>query len=142
MYEESRIELYDYLESLFTEVSENVYPMHKPEELTESDTQDGFIVINVDDIQDASEFKRSAFGWTRAYVSCYIPHMSRGRLNKPLYKQFEDGVNEVIKNASEDNDGQYWIDEESILSMDDNDDSNADNAYSMFIKSFMVFINE
>lgn len=142
MYEESRIELYDYLENLFTEVTENVYPMHKPEELTKSDTEEGFIVITVDNIRDASEFKRSAFGWARAYVKCYIPHMSRGRLNKPLYESFEDGVNDVIQSATEDNGGQYWIDEDSILSMDDNDDSNADNAYSMFVKSFIVFISE
>ena len=142
MYEESRLEIYNYVESLLTEVSENVYPMHKPEELTDSDTEDGFIVINVDEINDASEFKRSAFGWASVYVSCYVPHMSRGRLDKDKYEQFESGVNDAIDAATEDNTGSYWIDDGSVLSMDDNDDSNADNAYSMFIKSFIVFINE
>ena len=142
MYEESRLGIYNYVESLLTEVSENVYPMHKPEELTDSDTEDGFIVINVDEINDASEFKRSAFGWARVYVSCYVPHMSRGRLDKDKYEQFESGVNDAIDAATEDNTGSYWIDDGSVLSMDDNDDSNADNAYRMFIKSFIVFINE
>ena len=110
MIDESRIGIYNYVYGLlYGTVSENVYSMNEPQELTDSDTQDGFI---------------------------------RGRLDKAKYKTFEDGINTVI-NAEIDNgtNEHYTIESDGILSMDSNKDTNANNAYYMFVKSFIVTIN-
>ena len=144
MYDDSRIGIYRYVESLLTtNVTENVYLMNEPQELTQSDTEDGFIVIRVGDFNDASEFDGEAYGWARVFVEAYIPPITRGRLNISKYEQFEDGINLVIKNAAETHsNGLYWIKSDSVLSMDGNDESNANNAYYMFVKSFIVMVEQ
>lgn len=143
MIDESRIDIYDYLYNLFYgEVTENVYSMREPQELTKSDTTDGFIVINVGDLNDESEFTCQTYGWARVYVRAFIPPLSRGRLDYTKYKLFEDAINDVIDEASNDNIGKYHIQEGSILSMDGDESSNANNTYFTFIKSFIVTIEE
>jgi hypothetical protein len=148
MVNDSRMGIYEYVESLLVihdnkGVTDNVYLMNEPQELTQSDTEDGFIVIRVGDLNDASEFQGEAYGWARVFVQCYVPPITRGRLDKSKYKAFEDSINEVIKDAStNDNQGTYWIQGDSVLSMDSNDDNNANNAYYMFVKSFIVMIDE
>lgn len=137
----SRIDLYDYLYNIFYDVvTKNVYSMRVPQELTKSDTTDGFIVIRVGGINDESEFSEQAYGWARCYVQAYIPQASRGRLNTEKYKAYEDGINAIIKLAAEDNQGEYNIEEGSIISTDEDEVSNANNAYFTFIKSFIVTI--
>ena len=49
MLNDSRISIYRYVENILTSVTENVYLMNEPQELTQSDTEDGFIVIRVGD---------------------------------------------------------------------------------------------
>lgn len=143
MVDDSRIGVYDYLEEIFTSVTENVYLMDEPQELTQSDTEDGFVVISLGDMVDASEFQGSTYGMIRAYVRCYVPPMTRGRLNKELYKKFEDDINAVVKLASEsDNQYKYWIETESFISADLGDDSNKDNAFFVFVKSFIVVVDD
>lgn len=142
MVEESRMDIYAYLEGILTSVTENVYLMDEPQELTQSDTEDGFIVISLGDVVDASEFNGSAFGMVRAYVRCYVPPITRGRLDVDKYKVFEDDINAAIKLASEDNTGTYWIQPDSFISADMGENSNANNAYYVFVKSFVVMVDD
>lgn len=143
MVEESRIAVYEYLSGILESVSENVYLMDEPKELTDSDTMDGFIVISLDDAVDASEFHGNTYGYVRAYVRCYVPPMSRGRLDIEKYKTFEDSTNAAINAASSDSrDGTYWIYPDSIISADLGEHSNAGNTYLTFVKSFIVVIDK
>jgi len=142
MVNESRMGIYEYVENILTSITENVYLMEEPQELTEDDATNGFIVVTVGDLLDASEFKYSAFGYARVYIRCYVPPISRGRLDVAKYKQFEDDINAAIDLATEsDNNGTYWIDEDSIISSDGKDEGNANNTYYMFIKSFVVVVD-
>lgn len=142
MFNESRIDLYDYISGIFSDVSENIYKMKIPQELTESDTTDGFIVVYLGDIYDDSEFLKQAYGDVRVVVSAYIPLKSRGRLNKELYKAFESGINEALDNEiSNGNSEHYTIQDDGILSMDDIEDNNANNSYSVYTKTFIVTVH-
>lgn len=142
MFNESRIDLYDYISGIFNSVSENIYKMKIPQELTESDTTDGFIVVYLGDIYDDSEFLKQAYGDVRVVVSAYIPLKSRGRLNKELYKAFESGINEALDNEiSNGNSEHYTIQDDGILSMDDIEDNNANNSYSVYTKTFIVTVH-
>lgn len=143
MLKDSRIDIYDYLYGLFYQVvSNNVYRMTPPQELTESDVADGFIVIGLGDINDASEFSKQAYGWSRAFVEVYVPPKSRGRLDKVKYKTLEDALNTAIDNeiATPTND-TYGIESDSVVSMD-GDGGLANNSFNVFIKSFVVFIDK
>lgn len=143
MVNESRIDIYDYLYSLFYNVvTKNVYSMNEPQELSQSDTTDGFIVIRVGNINDESEFELQTYGWVRCYVEAYIPPTSRGRLDISRYRQFENAINDVIRQAMTNNDGTYWIQGDSVISMDSNEMDNPNNAYYMFVKSFIVNIED
>lgn len=142
MINESRIDLYDYICGIFSNVSENIYKMKIPQELTESDATDGFIVVYLGDIYDDSEFLKQAYGDVRVIVSAYIPLKSRGRLNKELYSAFESGINEAIDNEILNGDNEHYaIQDDGILSMDDVEDNNANNSFSVYMKSFVVTIN-
>lgn len=143
MLNESRIDIYNYLYTLFFgTVTENVYSMNEPQELLGDDTKNGFIVLHVDDIYDDSEFSGQAYGWARCYVEAFVPPIQRGRLDIDKYQEFEDGINAVIKLATEDNSGTYYIQEGSVLSSDANETTNANNIYFSFIKSFIVVIDK
>lgn len=143
MFNESRIDIYDYLYNLFYDVvTTNVYSMREPQELTASDTNDGFIVIIVGNLNDASEFTRETYGWVRCFVEAFVPPTTRGRLDYDKYSEFEQSINDVIHNAAQDTSGAYQIQEDSVLSMDSEETSNANNSYFTFIKSFIVNINE
>lgn len=139
MIDESRIGIYDYLYNLlYGVVSNNVYQMREPQELTQSDTTDGFIVIRVGEINDASEFTGETYAWARCYIEVFVPPMSRGRLNHAKYSAFESAINSVIQSEAQRSDGTYSIDERNVLSVDDMESSNANNSYHTFIKSFLV----
>lgn len=142
MFNESRIDLYDYISGIFSDVSENIYKMKIPQELTESDTTEGFIVVYLGYIYDDSEFLKEAYGDVRVVVSAYIPLKSRGRLNKELYKAFESGINEALDNEIlNGNSEHYTIQDDGILSMDDIEDNNANNSYSVYTKTFVVTVH-
>ena len=143
MIKESRIGIYNYIyDLLYGVVTENVYSMNEPQDLTDSDITDGFVVIRVDDIYDESEFRGYTYGWVRVFVEAYIPPKSRGRLDKTKYKAMEDALTNTI-NSEIDNPTSsiYAIQDSGILSMDDNVDTNADNIFYTFIKSFIVTID-
>ena len=138
----SRIDIYDYLYNLlYGVVSENVYDMRVPQELTESDTNDGFLVIHVGSMYDESEFAREAYGRVRCYIEAYIPQISRGRVNHDIYAAMENSISNIIEEQTNVRDGSYYIEDDSILSMEDDEISNANNAYFTFIKSFIVRID-
>lgn len=139
----SRTDIYNYLHGLLVgTVSDNIYPMRVPQELTDSDTRDGFIVINVGYLIDEGEFDCEAYGSVRCYVEAFIPPKSRGRLNDKLFKQYEDGINAVIDEASLTREGDYYIEKGSVISLDATESSTADNTYFTFIKSFIVIIDK
>lgn len=141
MLNESRSDIYDYLYNLFYGVvTENVYEMRVPQELTDSDTENGFLVIHVGNLIDESEFTGQAFGEVRCFVEAYIPQISRGRVNHDIYALMENSILEVIKQASAVRDGTYHVEEDTLLSTDGDDTSNAGNSYFTFIKSFIVNI--
>jgi len=139
MINDSRIDIYDYLSGLMKQVSENVYAMAEPTETTESDVDDGFIVIRVGTLNDDSEFSCETYLWSRCYVTAYVPKKTRGRLNKTLYSTFENGINTIIKNEqSENHDGQYFIVPDTTISMDDDETAQKGNQFHVFTKSFIV----
>ena len=143
MFNESRIDIYNYLYTLFYgTVTENVYSMNEPQELTKSDTSDGFIVLHVGNLIDESEFSLDAFGQVRCYVEAFIPPISRGRLDVEKYKAFEDGINAVIKEAMDSSEGTYYIQSDSVISLDAEETNNTNNTYFTFIKSFIVVVDE
>ena len=143
MVNNSRIDIYDYLKMLFSSVSENIYSMTVPTDNTTDDTEHGFLVTRVGSINDESEFDEQAYGWVRCYVSAYVPKKTRGRLNKDLYKSFEDGITDVIKNAMRTgNTSAYYVIEDKILSLDDDEATVKGNQYHVFIKSFKVAIDQ
>lgn len=142
MFNESRIDIYDFLYGLFyNTVTRNVYRMGEPTENTESDTTDGFITLRVGVLNDDSEFYGDAYGWARCYVTAYIPKKSKGRLDSEKYKYFEDNINLVVKLASEDRNGDYFILKDSELSADDDEISQKGNQYHVYRKSFVVVTN-
>ena len=143
MVNESRIDIYDYLYNLlFGVVSENVYDMQVPTELTESDTKDGFLVIHVGSMVDESEFDGQAYGRVRCFIEAFIPSVSRGRMNHDIYAMFENSINQIIKEQSETDDGEYYIEKDSLISADDIEGSDDNNSYFSFIKSFIVVIDK
>lgn len=143
MLDKSRIKIYDYLYNLLYDVvTKNVYSMNPPQELTKSDAEDGFIVINVGDIHDASEFSCEAYGFARCYLTAYVPPITRGRLDYTKYETFENSINDVIENATSDSDGTYYIEDGSVLSMDNDETTNANNQFFIFVRSFVVNINK
>ena len=139
----SRIPIYDFLAEVFAGVTENIYSMTLPTETTKEDIANGFIVTNVGNINNESEFEGKAYGWVRCTVTAYISKKTRGRLNKTLYKSYEEGITAAIKaHAGRVNDGDYYIMEDSVLSMDDNENTVKGNQYHAFIKSFVVVIDQ
>lgn len=142
MLNDSRIDIYDYLANKMKAVTANVYSMGEPMENTSEDVDEGFLVIRVGDLNDNSEFSLNAYAQTRCYVTAYVPKKTRGRLNKTLYKDFETKINNVIKEAqSASNDDTYYILPDSVVSMDDDETTQKSNQYHVFIKSFIVVVD-
>jgi hypothetical protein len=143
MVDESRIGIYNYLYDLFYDVvTRNVYAMQEPQELTSSDVKDGFLVIQVGNINDESEFACETYGWARCYVYAFVPPISRGRLDYDKFETFENAINSVIKTESENSGGTYGIQYDSVVSNDIVERSNANNTYFTFAKSFIVNIEK
>lgn len=142
MFNQSRIDIYDYLYNLFFNVvTKNVYAIREPQELIKSDTDNGFIVIRVGDIIDEGEFNGESYAYARCYIEAFIPPISRGRLDYDKYHLFEDSITEVIKQEAQSGTSEiYSIDEDSVLSSDIDEISNANNSYFLFVKSFVVNI--
>ena len=143
MLNDSRVDIYDFLKGLFYDVvTKNYYELDEPEENTESDTKDGFLVVKVGELNDESEFDGGAWAWARCFVYAYVPKLNRGRFNKSVYDTFESGINDVIKNATTGvQDGDYAIAPDYIISADGLEDSMKGNQYHIFAKSFVVTFN-
>lgn len=143
MFNDSRIDIYDYLYNLvYDVVTKNVYRMGEPTETTESDSKDGFVVLKVGNMNDDSEFDCDAYGWARCTITAYVPKKSRGRLDKTLYKAFETSINQVVKDAIANGDNQeYYILGDSVLSMDVDETTQKGNQYHVYVKSFVVVLD-
>ena len=88
--------------------------MNEPQELSASDAKDGFIVINIGNLNDAGEFDGELYARARVYVRAYVPLKARGKMNEARYSHFENSISDVIRQASEDSSGEYWIQTESL----------------------------
>lgn len=143
MIDRTRIGMYNFVYNLlYNVVSKNVYSMERPQELTASDTTDGFVVIRVGNMNDASEFIGNAYVWARVFVECYIPPKSRGRLDKSKFAEMENVIDGILDNwIDKTNEDGYSISIESLISSDDFYSSNKDNPYHVLIKSFVVYNN-
>ena len=143
MYNESRMDIYDYLYNLvYDVVTKNVYRLGEPTETTTSDTEDGFVVITVGNLNDDSEFYLDTYGQVRCTFTAFVPKKSRGRLDGTKCRAFESAINDVVKNAIESaNDGDYSILADGMLSMDDNETSQKGNQYHVYVKSFIVVVD-
>lgn len=141
---DSRINIYNFVYNMFYDVvTKNVYSLNAPQELTESDTKDGFMVISVGDLYDESEFRCNAYVRARVFVEMYIPPKSRGRLNKNKYAACDNALNAVVRNWYDKvSDDGFSIDEDTLISTDDYYSSNNDNVYQVLIKSFVVYKND
>ena len=106
-----------------------------------NDVEDGFIVVRVGVMNDDSEFDGEAYGWARCTVTAYVPKKTRGRLNKELYKTFEDGINGIIKQEQQAQ-GEYYIATDGVVSLDNDETAQQGNQYHVFIKSFLVVIDQ
>ena len=143
MLNDSRHSIYDYLYGLFYEtVTPNVYLASEPQELTNSDMREGFVVLNVGDLVDESEFAGQAFGGARCFVRAFTPAMSRGRMDDEKYAAFESAINAVIKEASANRNADYFIQEDSVLSYDDTDTLDQQTPFYILIKSFIVITDK
>lgn len=139
MINDSRIDIYDYLSGLMKQVTDNVYPMGEPTTTTESDAENGFIVILVGRLNDDSEFSCEAYLWTRCYITAYVPKKNRGILNKSLYKEYETSINDIIRSEQGKTDeSRYYIVPDTVVSMDDDEKTQKNNQYHVFTKSFIV----
>jgi len=143
MFNESRIDIYQYLYDLVCgKVTTNVYPMGEQIETTESDVSDGFVVINVGNLNDDSEFSLNAYGWARCTFTAYVPKRTRGRLNDVKYKEFETSINQVVNDAINSSDNQnYYISGDNVLSMDGDETTQKGNQYHVYVKSFVVVVD-
>lgn len=145
MLNKSRSDIYDYLYGLFYgTVTENVYSMSEPQELEDTDRTDGFIVLHVGNMYDNSEFSGQTYGEVRCYVEAYIPPVTRGRLDVDKYREYEDAITQTIENAiaSPNQNEDYCIQEDSLISSETEEVTNANNIFFVFIKSFIVAINK
>ena len=145
MLNKSRSDIYDYLYGLFYgTVTENVYSMSEPQELEDTDRTDGFIVLHVGNMYDNSEFSGQTYGEVRCYVEAYIPPVTRGRLDVDKYREYEEVITQTIENAiaSPNQNEDYCIQEDSLISSETEEATNANNIFFVFIKSFIVAINK
>lgn len=144
MVTDTRIDIYDFVYNMvYGVVTKNVYSVSPPQELTESDTKDGFIVITAGQVNDESEFLGKAYGWVRVYIEAYIPTRLRGRADKRKIANYERLLNSVINqwNDKTSDDG-FSIDVDTIISDDDVVANNKDNVYHVLVKSFVVYKND
>lgn len=140
MFDSSRMAIYEYLCSVLADVTSNIHPMHKPKELSQDEVKNGFIVIKLDDINDESEFSKETYGWVSVAIEAYVPTKKRGRLNSQLFDTFESAIDSAIESAIESRNTNYGINERTILSKDFLEDDNANNVYSVYVKTFVLTI--
>lgn len=142
MVSKNRADIYEYLYGVFSNaMTNNVYFVNAPQDLTDKDANDGFVVLRVGEIRDESEFSRSAFARARCYAYAYTRANKRGKLDFPTYKSLETSVEQTIQNAANKG-GAISILNDTVISMDTAEFSNADNPFFVFAKSFVVSISE
>ena len=143
MLDESRIDVYDYIyELLSNSIEEGIYLMNVPKELTEDDVKDGFIVLNIHEIADNSEFDRQTYAGVRCFIQAYVPTKSRGRVDEAKYKSFESSIDEIIYNEIDNgSNDKYTILSDGIISGDDVINTSQGNTFYIYTKSFIVVID-
>lgn len=136
-----RTPIYKYVYSLFNgKVTDYIYPMGIPTNLTEEAQAGGFMVINVGDIQDRSEMTLSNYAQTRVTVQMYVTPKGRGRIDTELYEEYETKIFDILAAESEKRGEKYIIDLDSILSTDDVYNKDGNNVFFLYIASFVLKI--
>lgn len=140
MIDARRMPIYRYVHSLFEgKVTDYVYPMGIPTNLTDEAVSGGFMVINIGDIQDRSEMMLSCYAQTRVMISMYVTPKSRGRLDATLYEDYEKKISDILIEESRKRGGNYIIDMDSLLSTDAVY-NNAGNVFFEYMVSFVIKI--
>lgn len=136
-----RTPIYKYIHSLFNgKVTDYIYPMGIPTNLTEEAQAGGFMVINVGDIQDRSEMTLSNYAQTRVTVQMYVTPKGRGRIDTELYEEYETKIFDILAVEAEKRGEKYIIDLDSILSTDDVYNKDGNNVFFLYIASFVIKI--
>lgn len=140
----SRKDIYSYVASLFTSITKNIYRISVPETLGSDAISNGFIVLNMGEVEDFSQFSENTFVQTRIYVECYVPSTNtvtaNGVMNTTKYDDLQKAIDTIIEAESKKTNQKYSISEDYILSTDDFF-TNKTNSFFVYIKSFIVITN-
>jgi len=136
----SRPDIYTYI---YTALNGNVdcpiYAMAIPQTLSTNDTTKGFIVMRLAEMDDQSEFPEEAYAIERAYIECYVPAKSGGKIDLSLYTSLQNSIDAVIDNMCNTENPDYATMKDNILNYEDMY-STTKNVYFMYGKSFKIII--
>lgn len=137
-----RVGIYTQIVALFANTDiKYFYPIEKPISLTANAKKQGFMVIRAGNIDDNSEFSENAYAEMRIQLEMYIPTKSNGIVDGSLFSKYQSLIDTTIKEAVNNEDSGLNIIPDDMLNADDFDNSNADNPFSIYIKSFLILIN-
>ena len=138
----SRIDIYDYIKGLFAgqanTIFKNVYYGEIPQTITDSDKNNGFIVIRLGALNDNSDFYLSTYCTIRGYIECYIP-LYQGKMNTTKYKLVQNALDLIIKGEGEKVNAQYNINTDSVLTTEGYFNNNNNTSFA-YIASFQITI--
>lgn len=141
MIDARRAPIYKYITALFEgKVTDYVYLMSVPTNLTDEVAAGGFMVINVGDIQDRSEMMLSNYAQTRVIVQMYVSPKNRGRIDYEQYEEYEKMISDILIEESKKRGDKYIIDMDSLLSTDAVYNNDGNNVFFQYIISFIVKI--
>ena len=139
----SRKDLYLYVVDMLYDITKNVYPKEIPTTLSSDATNNGFIVIRMQQMKDFSEFDLDTYVQVRVSVECYVPNINtndtQGRLSTKKFDDMQKAVDAKIKAECEKVNQTYSISRDGILS-DDDTYTNKAYSFSVYITSFLVTI--
>ena len=116
--------------------------MGEPTENTTQETKDGFVVIDIGGIEDESEFYGQAHAQVRCYIVSYIPKKTRGKLDDSKYREMEQSIESVILGEMQTpSNPNYYIVDDGVISMESEETTQKGNQYHLYIKSFVVGID-
>lgn len=139
-----RAELYSYVANLFTGFTKNIYRISIPETLGADAVTNGFMVLNMGEVRDYSEFGENAYAQARIYVQYYVPNAStstaNGIMNTAKYDDAQKRIDAILEAEYNKINQPYTISRDDILSTDDFY-TNKTNSFSVYIKSFIITTN-
>ena len=140
----SRKNIYTYLANLFKTVTTNLYRISIPVTLGDDAVANGFIVMNLGNLSDNSEFGLNTYAQIRATIQCYVPSVNitkaNGVMNTSAFDNIQSQIDTIIEAECEKTNQKYTISREGVLSMDDFYTNNT-NSFYVYITSFLITID-